>query len=49
MNMTNPPILVICFHMDSFIISVLSSDNIIIISYGPSTLLTSVTHGNLLS
>jgi hypothetical protein len=44
-----PPILVIRFPMDSFIISVLLSDNFTIISYGPFTLLTSVTQGSLLS
>ena len=43
-----PRILVICFPIDSFIISILSSDNFRIISYGPSTLLTFVTHGTCL-
>jgi hypothetical protein len=42
-------ILVICFLIDSFIMSILLSDNITIISYGPSTPSTSVTQGNLLS
>jgi hypothetical protein len=45
----NRRILVICFPIDSFIISALSSDSLTIISYGPSTLFTSVTQGNLLS
>ena len=44
-----PLILVIRFPMDSFIISVLLSDNFTIISYGSSTLSTSVTYGNLIS
>jgi hypothetical protein len=44
-----PRILVICFPIDFFNKSILSSDNFTIISYGPFTILTSVTQGNLLS
>jgi hypothetical protein len=41
-----PEIIVICLPMDSFIVFILSSDNFTIISYGPSSLLTSITQGN---
>jgi hypothetical protein len=44
-----PLILVIDFPIDSFIVSILLSDNFTIISYGPSTLFTSITQANLLS
>jgi hypothetical protein len=44
-----PLILVICFATHSFIVSTLLSDNFTTISYGPSTLLTSITQDNLSS